>query len=200
MKDGKSRNAILFRLLRNIGSLLINLSNKLEEDSPETTEALTSIALLLEKAQNSVLRREEGISKTGGISFDRRLFPNKESIIDFVKDNYGERVPKNLKRNHIEKRALEIMAKGGVEKFNEAISRMRTQPVPVLEVWKMSEEDLRKELNKLPNARIIREAIPRELRRVIKGVTRKETAIERIIREVNAIKIGHLGKIEKIFK
>lgn len=180
---------VLAEVLYEIGNILIQVSEKLRS-KPEVRLDRYSLTNLLKNFRNNLLKELEMRKPT---YYDETLKGmSKETIINFVKNYYGETIPKSWIKARVIERAVEVFDKhGGLNKFKDMLvqfqHKQREEETRIIDVYSMEVEDIKKvlgEIGQTGGAEAIRKALPPNLRYLLRGVSNPEYAIRKVVDQI----------------
>lgn len=190
-------NAYL-KLLQEISELISDVRRVLK--NTELSRNPTAVVALIRSFREDLSAKME---KRAFVFSDRNIFPSKEAIVDFIRDFYNEYIPLRLRREEIEKEAVAISRShesASAQWRKILIFLEKKSEKKLVDVFSMSPSDIEKTFSnttKYPDVLAIKRALPKSFRSLLKDVRRRETAIRKIIAEVDRIKSVH--KIYDIF-
>lgn len=199
-------------VFKQVGKTIIDIGNEIEKNEEID---LNRLIIELEKSRENLINNinfynidTNNIRRLKNMLSNKGLFPTKNSYFDFLKIMYNEEIPKKW---NTEKIIYYIIKKGDTkERLVELINyidnyKYRDQnfkPIPQYEkinVYEMDIDSIKRELmdiNKYPDVNSIKQAISGDLKKILKGVEKRETAIKKIIEEVERTRgYRRLGEI-----
>lgn len=199
-------------VFRQLGKTIIEVGNEIEKNGEID---LNRLIIELERSREHLINNisfynidDNNMKKLRTILLNKELFPTKNSYIQFLKTTYNEEIPKKWNKDTI---IYHIIKKGDTnDKINELINsidnykyiNLNFRPTPQFEkidAYEMDIESIKRELmdiNKYPDVRSIKQAVSGDLKKILKGVEKRETAIKKIIEEVERTRgYRRLGEI-----
>lgn len=177
--------------LLEVGDILIQIGEILRTE-PERLDR-SSLINLLKNFRMKLLNE----LKTGEfINYNAIDGMSKDTIISFVKDCYGETIPKSWNKRRVTNRAVEIFDKhGGLDKFKAMMIRFkhkqREEEARLVDVYSMEIEEIKKVLGEIAQTggvEAIRKVLPLNLRYLLKGVTNNEYAIKKVVDQITRLR------------
>jgi hypothetical protein len=179
--------------LYKMGNILIEMGERIKIKSDVSSD-MPLLANLLKNLDNTLQELEKTKVTTG--YYDQIAKMSKEILIQFVKDYYGETIPKSWTKVRVMRQAVDVFNKhGGLEKFKEFITRFqyehRKEIIQKVDVYSMEPNEIRKVLGEIGHTggvEAIRKALPSNLKYLLKGVTSTDYAIMKVIDHINRLR------------
>lgn len=199
-------------VFKQVGKTIIDIGNEIEKNDKID---LNRLIIELEKSRENLINNinfynidNNDIRKLKNILSNKEFFPTKNSYFEFLKIEYNEEIPKNwntdkiiyyiIKKGDRKDRLFELM--NDIEHYKYRNTNFK--PIPQFEkinAYEMDLESIKRELmdiNKYPDVYSIKQAVSGDLKKILKGVEKRETAIEKIIEEVERTRgYRRLGEI-----
>ncbi len=199
-------------VFKQVGKTIIDIGNEIEKNEEID---LNRLIIELEKSRENLINNinfynidTNNIKRLKNMLSNKGLFPTKNSYFEFLKIMYNEEIPKKwntekiiyyiIKKGDTKKRLVELINYIDNYKYRD----QNFKPIPQHEkinVYEMDIDSIKRELidiNKYPDVNSIKQAISGDLKKILKGVEKRETAIKKIIEEVERTRgYRRLGEI-----
>lgn len=184
---------VLADILHELGKTLIQFSERLRL-RPELSFDRASLTKLMKRFRQELL---EELEKRKPTNYDQRLKGiSKETIIKFVKNYYGESIPRSWVKARVIQRAIEIFdEQGGLDRFQDMMAQFEREEseaeTQVIDVYSMRVEEIKKvlgDIGQVGGTDAIKKALPQNLRYLLKGVRDPDYAIRKVVDQITRLR------------
>ncbi len=199
-------------VFKQVGKTIIDIGNEIEKNEEID---LNRLIIELEKSRENLINNinfyninNNDIRRLKNMLSNKEHFPTKNSYFEFLKTMYNEEIPKKwntekiiyyiIKKGDTKERLVELI--NYIDKYKYRSQNFKPSPqFEKINAYEMDIESIQRELmdiDKYPDVNSIKQAVSGDLKKILKGVEKRETAIKKIIEEVERTRgYRRLGEI-----